>query len=187
MTEPTPDDVLAPADVQRYTSGRLAADNPETQRLLSAGLAAARRFCGWHVAPVKQNQEVTLDGPGGKLLVLPTLALVELTSVEEDGVALDVDNDLRVSPRGLVQKRSGGLWCRHYGAVQVTMTHGYEEAPGFNAAVLSFVDRSSLAPSGGRANVIGPFQYPVEAMAAASAFSTVERSLLEQYRLESAP
>ncbi|MEV5360582.1 hypothetical protein AB0K45_09585 [Micrococcus luteus] len=178
---------LTPDAVAAYTSGRLAADDAETQRLLSAGLAAARRFCGWHVTGVREDDEVTLDGPGGELLVLPTLHLVELTGVVEHGVALDVDTDVHVSARGLVRKRSGACWSRHYGAITVTMNHGFDDAADFNAAVLSFVDRSSYAAAGGRRKAVGPFQYETEAMAGASAFSTVERSLLEQYRLESAP
>jgi hypothetical protein len=184
---------LTPDDVAQYTSGRLAADNAETQRLLSAGLTAARRYCGWHVTRlIDENDdftpdEVTLDGPGSTLLVLPTLRLVELVSVTEDGVDLDIDTDLRVSARGLVRKRSGACWSWHYGSITVTMDHGFEDADDFNAAVLSFVDRSSLAATGGRLNAVGPFLYATETMATASPFSVVERALLEQYRLESAP
>ncbi|MGE2714199.1 hypothetical protein ACQI4L_09090 [Mycolicibacterium litorale] len=175
----------APADVARYTSDRLAADDAETLRLLSAGLTAARRFCGWHVTGVREEDVVTMDGPGSALLVLPTLRLVELTAVVEDGVTLDVATALDVSPRGLVRKRSGTRWSDRFGSIKVTMKHGFDDADDFNAAVLSFVDRSSLAATGGRERVIGPIQYEPEAMAAGSAFSVVERSLLEQYRLES--
>jgi hypothetical protein len=177
---------LTPDDVAQYTSNRLAADADETVRLLSAGLTAARRFCGWNVTAVTDN-EMTIDGPGALLLVLPTLKLVELTGVVEDGVELDVETDLYVSSRGLVRKRSGLYWSSHYGAITVTMDHGFAAADDFNAAVLSYIDRSSWAGTGGRVNAVGPFKYDPEAMAAASAFSVVELSLLEQYRLESAP
>lgn len=178
---------LSSTDVELYTSGRLGRDDDETLRLLSSGLAAARRFCGWHVAAVRADDQVTIDGPGSPLLVLPTLRLIELVGVTECGAALDVANDLFVSARGLVRKRSGARWSGDYGAVVVTMTHGFDAADDFNAAVLSWVDRQSLAPTGGRPRVVGPFQYEAETMAAGSAFSVVERSLLEQYRLESAP
>jgi hypothetical protein len=176
---------LSPATVERYTSGRLAADAKETKRLLSAGLSAARRFCGWHVTYI-EDDEVTLDGPGTPLLVLPTLRLVELTSVVENDVELDVATELHVSPRGLVRKRSGAYWSGNYGAIVATMAHGFDAADDFNAAVLSFVDRTSLAATGGRPKVVGPFQYDSEAMADGSAFSVAERSLLERFRLESA-
>lgn len=176
---------LTADDVAQYTSGRLGAGDTETQRLLTAGLTAARRFCGWHVTEV-EDDEVTVDGPGSGLLVLPTLRLVELTGVVEHGVALDPATDLHVSARGLVRKKSGACWSGHYGAITVTMTHGFEKADDFDSAVLSFVDRSSLASEGGRERVIGPFQYDTEVMDANSAFSVVERSLLEQYRIEAA-
>lgn len=181
MAEPTA------ADVERYTSGRLDKDELETLRLLSAGLTAARRFCGWHVSPILVEDDVTIDGPDSALLVLPTLRLVELTSLVEDGITLDVDADLRVSRRGLVNKRSGGRWSRHFGAITVSMEHGFDAADDFNAAVLSFVDRSSLAATGGRHKAVGPFQYEGEKFSAGSAFSDVERNLLSQYRLEMAP
>lgn len=138
---------------------------------------------------------VTLDGPGSALLVLPTLRLVQLTSVVENGVTLNVA-DLHVSARGLVRKRSGARWSEHYGSIVVTMTHGFPDviddddidtednnAADFNAAVASFVKRNA----DGRRRVVGPFQYDTDAMDPASAFSVVERSLLDQYRLESAP
>lgn len=155
-----------------------------------AARSAARRFCGWHVTPVREDDVQTLDGPGSPLLVLPTLRLIELTSVVENGVTLDVATDLFVSARGLVRKRSGAWWSAEYGSIVVTMTHGFDEDPesvlsaaDFNAAVASYAERSS----GDRFKAVGPFQYESEAMAAGSAFSVVERSLLEQYRLESAP
>jgi hypothetical protein len=175
---------LTAFDVDQYTQGRLAEGDPETVRLLAAGLSAARQFCGWHVTPVRPSVAVELDGPGGRILVLPTLKLVELTEVTEDGAVVPI-SDLYVSKRGLVRKKGGGYWSSHYGAITVSMEHGLEDAADFNAAVLSYVDRSSFAATGGRARVIGPFQYETDRLSAASAFSDVERSLLELYRLES--
>ena len=76
---------------------------------------------------------------------------------------------------------------RRFGGIVVTMTHGFTTAPDFEAAVLSWIDRASLAPIGGRARVVGPFQYETESLAAGSTFTQSERALLEQYRLELAP
>lgn len=171
---------LSVAAVEQYTKGRLAQGDPETVRLLAEGLSAARRYCGWHVTPIVTDDEVTLDGPGGRLLRLPTLRLVELASVTENGVELDVVADLYVSPLGMVSKRSGGCWSDKFGAIEVTMTHGFEDAPDFDGAVLSAIDRASLAPTGGRLRVIGPFQYETESTAD-------ERARLDLYRLERRP
>jgi hypothetical protein len=179
---------LTPDDVERYTSNRLDKDDPETTRLLSAGLTAARGFCGWHVIGVRQVEGLPRNGTGGRLLALPTFRLLELTSLTENGVALDVTGIVESADApGHLYKKSGGTWSRGYSNIAVAFTHGFADADDFNAAVLSFVDRSSLAVEGGRPKAIGPFQYYEEAMAAGSAFSAAERSLLEQYRLESAP
>lgn len=157
-----------------------------------AARSAARRFCGWHVTPVREDHTVTLDGPGSPLLVLPTLRLVELTAVVEDGVTLNVA-DLYVSKRGLVRKKSGGCWSSRYGSIVVTMTHGFpevdaddndEDAAGFMDAVRSFAER---VEAGDKPRVVGPVQWDSVAMADGSEFSVVERSLLEKYRLEPAP
>lgn len=171
-------------DVEQYTRKRLDKTDAETERLLAAGLAYVRQFCGWHVTPVKTGHEVELDGPGGRLLALPTLKLMALTEVTEDGKALDV-SALYVSKRGLVRKKSGGFWSPHYGAITVTMDHGVVDADGFNAAVLSFIDRMSQAPDGGQPIAVGPFRWPEEKTVPGYAFSPRELSILEQYRLES--
>jgi hypothetical protein len=144
----------------------------------AAARDGAQRYCGWHVTPVKEGDEVTLDGPGGRLLMLPTLALVELTSVIEDGVEVPI-TDLYVSKAGMVKKKSGGCWSRHFGSIVVTMTHGYASAPNFEAAVASMSQRLSLEAAGGRLRVVGPFQY--------DDLSRSEQEMLASYRLESRP
>ncbi|QDF72353.1 hypothetical protein [Mycobacteroides chelonae] len=171
-------------DVEQYTRKRLDKTDAETARLLAAGLSYVRQFCGWHVTPVKTGHEVELDGPGGRLLALPTLKLIALAEVTEDGQPVDVSS-LYVSKRGLVRKKSGGFWSPHYGAITVTMDHGIEDADAFNAAVLSFIDRSSKAPTGGDPIAVGPFRWAEEKTVSRSAFSATELSILEQYRLES--
>lgn len=142
---------LTPADVELFTSGRLVASDQEVVRMLSAALAIARREAGWHVSPVVEDDVVVLDGPGSRILTLPTRKLVELTSVVEDGVAWD-PADLRWSaggPPGIterpvaVRKRSGAFWSGEYQAIEVTMTHGFTaaEAADWRQAVLSLVDQ----------------------------------------------
>lgn len=179
-----PDDSgeLVFTDLTAFTQGRLSGD--EAQVALTGALAAVRRYCGWHVSPVRATT-VDLDGPGSQLLVLPTLRLVGLTSVIENGTLLNLGVEVYASARGLVRKRNGAYWSANYGAITVEMTHGFDDAADFNAAVLSFADRSSLIGVGGRPTVVGPFQYGTEAMAGGSAFSAVERALLDHYRLES--
>lgn len=170
------------AAVEQYTQGRLDRDDPLTAELLADGLGTARRWCGWHVTPVIDDDVHVLDGPGSRLLALPTLRLaypVALTIVE-NGVELD-GADIDVSLRGMVTKRNGALWTNRLGGIAVTMSHGFDAAPDFNAAVLSLVDRMSLAASGVPVSV-GPFRWSEDKPE--GVFTAGERGRLEQYRLE---
>jgi len=170
---------LAAAVVQQYTKGRLVATDAETIRLLAERLDKALIAGRRRRDPVREEDELTIDRPGGRLLRLPTFRLIELVEVTENGVAIDVA-DLYVSPLGMVTKKSGGYWANNLGAITVKMTHGYDSAPDFDGAVLSSIDRASFASSGGRPRVVGPFQYETDG-------TDSERAILDLYRLERAP
>lgn len=185
---------LTAADVEAYTGGRLAAAAPETVRLLDAALKTARRYCGWHVTPVRTDADVVLDGPGGRRLSLPTLHLVELTDITEDGTALDV-TALYVSALGLVRKRSGACWSPQYGAIAVTMEHGFDDATDWQAAVLELVDRMSQMPGstvGASGPMVGKKVDDVEYQWAPTIgdpanqglFDLINHRLVDPYRLE---
>lgn len=175
---------LTAPGVEQYTGGRLDRDDPETTRLLNSALAAARRRCRWHVYPLRVDEIVTLDGPAGRLLRLPTMRLVELKELTEDGTLVPL-SDIDVSRRGMVEKRSGAFWTRRFSGIVAKMTHGFGESDvpeDFNSAVLSLIDRASFAPTGGRARVIGPFQYDIEKTA--GGWTDQERAWLEPFRIE---
>jgi hypothetical protein len=176
--------------VELATSGRLNSDDAETQRQLDAAMAAARNYCGWHVTPELADVEVTLDGSGGPLLVLPTLKLTALTSVTEKAFyaedVIDVDVQyLDWSTRGLVAKRSRQLWTDRFQGVTVTMSHGFDEAPDFEAAILSAIDRGAFSTVD-TVKMLGPFQYDT-ATVTSGVFNGTERALLDRYSLERQP
>lgn len=140
---------LTAADVNTYTGGRLP-NNAATQVILDAALVTARRFCNWYVSPVQTAVVVTVDGDGGPVLSLPTLNLIAVTAVVEEGVALDVTK-LDVSRRrGTVEKQSHRCWSRRGSAITVTMTHGFTEAEAadWRRSVLRLVNIMSLQPAG---------------------------------------
>lgn len=141
---------LSAVDVENFTNGRLRSDDPEVARMLDAALVTARRYCGWAVTPVIVDDAVTLDGPGSRILTLPTRRLVELTSVSERGVPLSLTS-LSATPGGppgitsrpaAIRKASRGWWGSDYQSIDVVMTHGYTEteAADWRYAVLSMVD-----------------------------------------------
>lgn len=133
---------LTPDDVNRYTKGRLpGGTDADTQNLLDAALAAARRYCGWSVSPV-ETVTLTVDGPGGRVLSLPTLNLIAVTAISESGVAWDVANLDTSRKQGTVEKHPYGHWTSRKGAISVTMTHGLTEteAADWRRAVLRLAD-----------------------------------------------
>jgi hypothetical protein len=171
-------DVVA---VEGFTRGRLDRDDDETERQLAAALAAARGYCGWHVTPVLVDQTITLDGPGGELLVLPTLKLTELSEVDEDGTELLLA-DLNWSARGLIRKRNGLYWTSLFGAITVIFSHGYASADDFESVVLSAIERGAFSSDKGP-TTIGPFQY-AGSLEDRMLFTDAERAVLDRYRLE---
>lgn len=192
-------DVVA---VETFTQGRLLRDDEETQRQLDAALAAVRNYCGWHVTPVLTNAEITVDGPGGPLLTLPTLNLTALTSVVEDGIELDT-TALAFSARGMVAKKRAQLvplsyahyrampwnfWTDCFQGITVTMTHGFGSVPDFEAVVLAAIERGGFAAgSDAEVKVIGPFQYETAGMTGGTIFTSAELAVLDRYRLERIP
>jgi hypothetical protein len=157
---------LTAADVELYTRGRLPASDIETTRILNRALAGARRYCEWHVTPIRTNQTVTLDGPGHRVLMLPTMKLQALNSVSEYDAATNITTVLdlttiAISAGGPVRLRKkwivgssptvglglwGLRWTHEYSGVVVNMDHGYLEsdAEDFRLAVLDACDRFNL-------------------------------------------
>jgi hypothetical protein len=137
---------LTTTDLETYTGGRLAAGNSQTDMWLSSATQAARRFCGWYVCPVVTNAAIVVDGPGGLVLSLPTLNLLTLSAVSELGVVLDVTKLDVSKPMGTVRKHPCRCWTDRYGAISVTMTHGFTEAEAadWRRGVLQLADIMSL-------------------------------------------
>lgn len=113
--------------------------------------AAVRDRCGWHIAPVR-TQTFVVDEPGGRADVfLPTLRLVEITAVKVAGVDLTVDElaALDWSSRGYLSRGGGWRWPARRRSVEITVRHGYPEAPASVAAVvLGLAKRMATTPAG---------------------------------------
>lgn len=114
-------------------------------RLLDQASAAARAFCGWSIS-AEPGVTFTLDGPGSALLRLPTLRLLSVESVTENGVVVP-ESGYRWSARGLVERVSG-CWTRNLRGVTVTCDHGFAVVPDdVRAAVISVVSREYATPA----------------------------------------
>ena len=152
---------------------------------LKAAHGVVRRFCGWHVAPLI-TETIILDGSGGRDVLLPSLHVVTLTSVVNDGE--DVTAAVDTSRAGIL-RLTDGTWTDRLGRISVTLSHGYEldEVPEVAAVIAGVAKRG---PNSGR----------VEASEAANGSSRgavldrgapisipllmTERETLSTYRLE---
>ena len=146
-----------------------------TDRLLQAE-AMVRTWCGWHIAP-ERDDTFTLDGTGGPNLVLPTLHLTAVTSVTENGTLLDPDvPDYQWSQAGIITRvrwadwqwfdasrfdadlPGPDAWSNQDQAIVVEVTHGYADVP---ADVTSVVQRVAQRlvdnPAGLIQETVGPF------------------------------
>lgn len=128
--------------------------------MLAAALAAARRHCGWHVSPVLVGDEVVIDGPGSRILNLPTRKVVDITAITENDQPLNVASVRWAAggPPGALarpisaRKTSGGYWSTWYQGITVTMSHGYTEveAADWRWGILSMVDQMGQLLTSGR-------------------------------------
>jgi hypothetical protein len=121
-----------------------------------AAQAAVRRFCGWHVAPVIE-QTFTVDGPGGHVLALPTLRLVDVLAVSQDGVEFTADEIAAMdwSHDGYIRaplqvmdwpddwRWHPGRWTKRLRGVQVTIVHGFESTPELEALIADLASRAT--------------------------------------------
>lgn len=152
---------------------------------LKAAHGAVRRFCGWHVAPII-DETITLDGSGGTDVLVPSLRVVELVSVLNDGVNVTASVD--PSKAGILRLTSG-RWTDRLGRVSVTLRHGYEldEVPEVAAIIAGVakrgpnagrVDASEAVNGSSRGGALdrgAPLSIPL---------TLVEQEALSTYRLE---
>jgi hypothetical protein len=153
-------------------------------------VAFVQTYCGWHISP-ELDETLTLDGPGGWALILPTLHVVSIASVTENGTALVEDADYTWSEAGVVRRRSWcgdpevwvtGWWTCEYRGISVELTHGYADWPLDLASVISTISaRIKENPSGLEQITVGPFSEKYASSGAA--LSAGELFVLDAYRL----
>ena len=115
---------------------------------MQAAQAVVRRFCGWHVAPsVTETLKVT--GSGGRRLTLPSGHVTGLSKVSVCGTVLDIESSMDWDQAGVMVLRPGmGLWPDVPGAVEVTLTHGWDpdEVPEVAALIATLAQRAASGP-----------------------------------------
>jgi len=155
----------------------------DAQSLIDQATANVRTYCGWHITPVV-TETVTLSGLGQtfaatrtKVLFLPSLHVVLVTSVLRDGVLVPAAEYV-VDPAGLLVHVNA--WPDGVGSVTVTMTHGYAEVPDVAAVIMARVSRVQATPGSAVRVQAGPFS---EQYQSGTGFTDDELVTLDRYRL----
>ena len=104
---------------------------------IQAAEGAVRRYCGWHIAPVV-TETLVLDGTGTRSLLLPTMRIRSIDSLVIGAERIDVSRVHYSRTAGVVQIE-GHLWTRGLGNVEISLTHGYEQAPDEVRAIIDAV------------------------------------------------
>jgi len=159
----------------------------EDTMLVAASEALVRAYCGWHVAP-SRDETFVMDGPGGHELMLPSLYVTEVASVTEDDVVLVADTDYEWSANGRVW--TPGLWTTTLRGISVDVTHGYDVVPlEVQAVVLGVASRAAASPNGIVSQTAGPFSvtYSQTSSNTAGGISllALEMSVLDRYKIAS--
>lgn len=104
-----------------------------------------RDYCGWHVAPLLED-EVTIDGTGADVVLLPSRRVHKVTSVTVHGEELS-DDEYEWSAIGAL-RRKGGRWPDAYRSIKVTFEHGLQDMAVLAGVVDSITARVRMDPTG---------------------------------------
>lgn len=119
------------------------ADAATVEYLLDVATEMIRGYCNQHLSLV-EDDEVVLRSPGGGLLLLPELPIVELGDVEVDDTVLTLDTDYEAQDFGILYRHGG--WS---GPVTVTYSHGYATIPDdIRGVCVDIVKRAFENPAG---------------------------------------
>lgn len=132
---------------------RDVADLPaDIDELLDLASGLVRGFCRQTISRVADDQ-VTLDGAGRRVLPLPELPVVSVTSVSVREVVVDPAL-YWADGHGLLHHLAG----RWSGPVTVTYTHGHDPVPADVVAVTAqAVARQTVNPDGVRSESVGAY------------------------------
>lgn len=164
---------------------------PETRArmLLAQASALVRGYCGWHLAP-QIREPVRVDGSGAQLQPLPTLHLVEIERVVENGNSIALSR-IRWSVAGFLLHRHRP-WTLVLRGITATIVHGHiHTPPDVQAVVLAMAARVAAAPVGGgvQSERTGPFQVTWNTTAQAGGMMLLdhEQRVLDRHSLPDRP
>lgn len=173
---------LATADDLAAYLGHPPANPAQAGFMLDAASEFVRGYCGWSITR-EPDTVWTLDAAGGRLLAVPTLHLVSVSSVLVRGV--ERVSEVETSAAGLLYRSAG--WPTAYRSVVVRAVHGHEQTPrDVLAVVCALASRMLATPGTGPviSSRIGSVQLTYGPDGAESVGLTLtERTALDRHRL----
>ncbi len=174
-----PDPLASPTDLAKVALGQV--DEATAVDLLGRASEIVRGYCGsWGIA--EQDYDLTRDGKGRDLLMLPALKVTAVTSVVEAGTVLVEDVDFDWSESGVLE-RIGGAWPSKRRSVRVQFTAGYNPVPRDVVAVVTGLTARVLATPGGMTQQrIGSMSL-AQTLTAGGGLDDYEKAILDRYRI----
>ncbi|QDQ97977.1 hypothetical protein [Tomitella fengzijianii] len=193
MTEPAAElpPIISADELADLTGGEVDADD-HTRRQLAAITTAIRNRCGWHIAPVI-TEDLTLDGPGGYDLALPTLRLEDIEQITDAGTTIESPEWSRL---GNVRKPDRRPWSTRYQGITATIRHGFDAPADLALLIAELVAQAVNAPAGtaSATEKFGPFSFTGAAATPGATFAiggasllAAQSAVLDRYRLEVEP
>lgn len=118
---------------------------------VTAGLAAVRSWCGWHIAP-SLSETCKVEGEGSRVLLLPSLFVSAVDEVRNEAGTVIPATDYKWRPNGVVR----GCWSRE-DLYSLDVTHGYETMPAELQSVIDSIDTSGVGQRSATSESAGPF------------------------------
>lgn len=174
-----PDALVTPQAVAEASGGQVPEGDPRLPTLIAGATDAIRLWCGWHVAPVIE-ETVTLDSEGSASLRLPTGRLITANGLKVDGVPVP-DDAWDYSTAGMIRLRRG-VFPDRFRAVEVTITHGWPQAPSLAAVITRSVLSACASPMGATREQAGSIS--ATWARAGMTLSDTDRRELAPYRLQ---
>lgn len=175
--------------IEAWTEGEVAADDPRLELLLGGASAAVRAYCGWHVAPVVRDTLTVTDHYGGGRLdvLVPTGNLRDVTGVRVDGRPVD----------RFAWDPSGAVWAGPLSSgphrVEVDVEHGWHpsEVPALASIVVQVSVVALSSPKGATREAAGQVSvsWAQTAIGVSGGLTLLDRDLavLDGYRIGGAP
>jgi hypothetical protein len=148
--------LVTPEEFRRLTGTEV--DDGRLGELLAQASGLVRTWCGWHIAP-RITQVMTVDGSGAYTLALPTLHLVDLLAVTENGRPVELEW-VEWSTAGFLIHRHQ-CWTPRLRGVRAEILHGHARTPAEVRAVVAAIAARALAYPAGKgvaSERAGPFQ-----------------------------